>query len=156
MFMLRIDTLYTRQQKLQNSFILYCRSDKAVEAASVVQPTESANSEVAKSKSQLKQPIESSSRDAEIICSSVRNRMKNILSLVVETVHEPMPNLGVGELRKPIDCIQQSLNKIQGLFYPDLDLLFLLSCFHIFTFCLAFFCPQFLIQSSQLRKVMFS
>lgn len=107
--------------------MLFLRSNKAVEAASVVQPIESASSEAAKDKCQLEQPIELSNRDAEVTSSSVRNRIsevKNVCSSVVKSVYEPMLNLGLNELRKSVDCIQQSLNQIQGLFYPNLDLHF--------------------------------
>lgn len=141
MFMLWIDTCYTRQQKLQNLFMLYCRSNKAVEEASEVQPIVSASSESATDNSQLERPIESSNRDSEIASSSVCNRIsgaKNIYSSGMESVQKPMLNLGVEELRKSLDSIQQSMNQFQGLFYTDLDLLFELGCFHVFTFCLAF------------------
>lgn len=72
------------------------------------------------------QPIETSNGEAEITSSSEHNRIsrgKNICSSVREQPIEPMLNLGVDELRKSLD-FQQSLNQIEGLFYPDQDLLF--------------------------------
>ncbi|XP_038874388.1 serine/threonine-protein kinase ATG1a isoform X2 [Benincasa hispida] len=92
------------------------RSNKAVETTPVVQSFESASSEAVKVNPHTEQPIESSNRVSEITSSSIHNtiyRGKNICSSVREQPIEPVLNLGVDEQRKSLDCIQQSLSKIE-------------------------------------------
>lgn len=100
--------------------LFYFRSNQAVEAASVVQSIESVSLEATKDKSQLEQPIESSNRDAKVASSSVHNRLSGVENAcsVVESLHEQILNLGLDDdLRKSLECNQQSLNQIQGLFF---------------------------------------
>ncbi|XP_022960239.1 serine/threonine-protein kinase ATG1a [Cucurbita moschata] len=106
----------TFKEFFDHKFFEEPRSNKAVEEASEVQPIVSASSESATDNSQLERPIESSNRDSEIGSSSVCNRIsgaKNIYSSGMESVQKPMLNLGVEELRKSLDSIQQSMNQIQ-------------------------------------------
>ncbi|XP_023514936.1 serine/threonine-protein kinase ATG1a isoform X1 [Cucurbita pepo subsp. pepo] len=106
----------TFKEFFDHKFFEEPRSNKAVEEASEVQPIVSASSESATDNSQLERPIESSNRDSEIASSSVCNRIsgaKNIYSSGMESVQKPMLNLGVEELRKSLDSIQQSMNQFQ-------------------------------------------